>query len=158
MEREEWVPQASVCPGSGGPNDHVSSRRNPVCAQTKSLLRQGVKARPNRLYAIAYDCPIRRTTATLPLPSPCPRAATGHLITISALPQADGLYDPRYEHDACGVAMIARLDNQPDHGVIHRALTALDNLEHRGAEGADIRTGDGAGILVQVPDAFFREV
>jgi glutamate synthase (NADPH/NADH) large chain/glutamate synthase (ferredoxin) len=79
-------------------------------------------------------------------------------MTISALPQADGLYDPRYEHDACGVAMIARLDNQPDHGVIHRALTALDNLEHRGAEGADIRTGDGAGILVQLPDAFFREV
>ncbi|MCW2986024.1 MAG: gltB, partial [Conexibacter sp.] len=79
-------------------------------------------------------------------------------MTISALPQADGLYDPRYEHDACGVAMVARLDNQPDHGVIHRALTALDNLEHRGAEGADIRTGDGAGILVQVPDAFFRAV
>ncbi|MCZ4492969.1 MAG: gltB, partial [Conexibacter sp.] len=79
-------------------------------------------------------------------------------MTISALPQADGLYDPRYEHDACGVAMVARLDNQPDHGVIVRALTALDNLEHRGAEGADVRTGDGAGILVQLPDAFFREV
>jgi glutamate synthase domain-containing protein 2/glutamate synthase domain-containing protein 1/glutamate synthase domain-containing protein 3 len=79
-------------------------------------------------------------------------------MTISRFPQADGLYDPRYEHDACGVAMVARLDNQPDHGVIHRALTALDNLEHRGAEGADIRTGDGAGILVQIPDAFFRQV
>jgi glutamate synthase domain-containing protein 2/glutamate synthase domain-containing protein 1/glutamate synthase domain-containing protein 3 len=79
-------------------------------------------------------------------------------MTISRIPQADGLYDPRYEHDACGVAMVARLDNQPDHGVIDRALTALDNLEHRGAEGADIRTGDGAGILVQIPDAFFREV
>ncbi|MDX6700704.1 MAG: glutamate synthase large chain, partial [Baekduia sp.] len=79
-------------------------------------------------------------------------------MTLSARPQADGLYDPRYEHDACGVAMVARLDNQPDHGVVHRALTALDNLEHRGAEGADIRTGDGAGILVQLPDAFFREV
>jgi glutamate synthase (NADPH/NADH) large chain/glutamate synthase (ferredoxin) len=79
-------------------------------------------------------------------------------MTISALPQADGLYDPRYEHDACGVAMVARLDNQPDHGVITRALTALDNLEHRGAEGADVRTGDGAGILTQVPDAFFRKV
>jgi glutamate synthase domain-containing protein 2/glutamate synthase domain-containing protein 1/glutamate synthase domain-containing protein 3 len=77
-------------------------------------------------------------------------------MTISALPQADGLYDPKNEHDACGVAMIARLDNQPDHGVITRALTALDNLEHRGAEGADVRTGDGAGILSQVPDAFFR--
>ncbi|HVW17407.1 MAG TPA: glutamate synthase large subunit [Solirubrobacteraceae bacterium] len=73
-------------------------------------------------------------------------------------PTADGLYDPRFEHDACGVAMIARLDNEPSHEVIERALTALDNLEHRGAEGADVRSGDGAGILVQVPDAFFRAV
>src|SRR3954471_22711476 len=71
-------------------------------------------------------------------------------------PQADGLYDPRYEHDACGVAMIARLDNEPRHEVVDKALTALDNLEHRGAEGADTKTGDGAGILLQVPDAFFR--
>ena len=73
-------------------------------------------------------------------------------------PQADGLYDPRYEHDACGVAMIARLDNEPSHDVVDKALTALDNLEHRGAEGADTKTGDGAGILVQLPDAFFRGV
>jgi glutamate synthase domain-containing protein 2/glutamate synthase domain-containing protein 1/glutamate synthase domain-containing protein 3 len=70
--------------------------------------------------------------------------------------QPDGLYDPRFEHDACGVAMVARLDNRPTHEVVHRALTALENLEHRGAEGADVRTGDGAGILVQIPDAFFR--
>jgi glutamate synthase domain-containing protein 2/glutamate synthase domain-containing protein 1/glutamate synthase domain-containing protein 3 len=73
-------------------------------------------------------------------------------------PQADGLYDPRFEHDACGVAMVARLDNQPTHTVVARALEALDNLEHRGAEGADTTTGDGAGILVQLPDAFFRGV
>jgi glutamate synthase domain-containing protein 1 len=63
-------------------------------------------------------------------------------------PQADGLYDPSYEHDACGVAMVARLDNVPGHDVVAKALEALDNLEHRGAEGADIRTGDGAGLLV----------
>ena len=63
-------------------------------------------------------------------------------------PQADGLYDPRYEHDACGVAMVARLDNVPGHDVVVKALEALDNLEHRGAEGADIRTGDGAGLLM----------
>ncbi|WP_205697445.1 glutamate synthase large subunit [Conexibacter sp. SYSU D00693] len=74
------------------------------------------------------------------------------------LPQADGLYDPTYEHDACGVAMIAKLDNQPSHAVIVNALTALDNLEHRGAEGADVRTGDGAGILTQLPHEFFRSV
>ena len=73
-------------------------------------------------------------------------------------PKADGLYDPTYEHDACGVAMVARLDNQPTHEVVVRALEALDNLEHRGAEGADNRTGDGAGILTQLPDAFFRGV
>ena len=71
---------------------------------------------------------------------------------------AEGLYDPRYEHDACGVAMVARLDNEPRHDVIVKALEALDNLEHRGAEGADVRTGDGAGILVQLPHAFFRGV
>ena len=73
-------------------------------------------------------------------------------------PQADGLYDPTFEHDACGVAMVARLDNRPTHDVVRLALEALDNLEHRGAEGADVRTGDGAGILVQLPDAFFRGV
>jgi len=79
-------------------------------------------------------------------------------MTNFARPQADGLYDPTYEHDACGVAMVARLDNQPSHEVIVNALTALDNLEHRGAEGADVRTGDGAGILTQLPHAFFRSV
>jgi glutamate synthase (NADPH/NADH) large chain/glutamate synthase (ferredoxin) len=76
--------------------------------------------------------------------------------SINQPPQADGLYDPRFEHDACGVAMVARLDNVPTHDVVDRALVALDNLEHRGAEGADVRTGDGAGILVQMPDAFLR--
>src|SRR5271170_99838 len=71
-------------------------------------------------------------------------------------PQAVGLYDPRYEHDACGVGMVARLDNRPTHEVVQRALRALENLEHRGAAGADARTGDGAGILMQLPDGFFR--
>src|ERR1700678_4305924 len=71
-------------------------------------------------------------------------------------PPAVGLYHPRHEHDACGVGMVARLDNQPTHQVVRRALTALENLEHRGAAGADPRTGDGAGILMQMPDAFFR--
>ena len=67
-----------------------------------------------------------------------------------------GLYDPAYEHDACGVAFVARLDARPSHETVQRALTALGNLEHRGAEGADAKTGDGAGITVQIPDAFFR--
>src|SRR3954454_16883664 len=73
-------------------------------------------------------------------------------------PKADGLYDPRYEHDACGVALVARLDNRPTHDVVDKALTALENLEHRGAAGADKHTGDGAGMLVQMPDRFLRGV
>jgi glutamate synthase domain-containing protein 2/glutamate synthase domain-containing protein 1/glutamate synthase domain-containing protein 3 len=71
-------------------------------------------------------------------------------------PTAVGLYDPRYEHDACGVGMVARLDNVPTHEVIARAVTALENLEHRGASGADAHTGDGAGILMQIPDELLR--
>jgi len=73
-------------------------------------------------------------------------------------PKAVGLYDPRFEHDACGVGMVARLDNRPTHEVISRAITALENLEHRGASGADPRTGDGAGILMQMPDELLRAV
>jgi glutamate synthase domain-containing protein 2/glutamate synthase domain-containing protein 1/glutamate synthase domain-containing protein 3 len=71
-------------------------------------------------------------------------------------PQAVGLYDPTFEHDACGVGMVAKLDNEPTHEVIAQALTALENLEHRGASGADPCTGDGAGILMQIPDELFR--
>jgi glutamate synthase domain-containing protein 2/glutamate synthase domain-containing protein 1/glutamate synthase domain-containing protein 3 len=75
---------------------------------------------------------------------------------IKQPPQAVGLYDPRFEHDACGVGMVARLDNTPTHEVISRAMTALENLEHRGATGADPCTGDGAGILMQMPDELLR--
>jgi glutamate synthase domain-containing protein 2/glutamate synthase domain-containing protein 1/glutamate synthase domain-containing protein 3 len=71
-------------------------------------------------------------------------------------PTAVGLYDPRFEHDACGVGMVARLDNEATHEVIARAIAALENLEHRGASGADPRTGDGAGILMQIPDEMLR--
>ena len=69
-----------------------------------------------------------------------------------------GLYDPAFEHDACGVAFVARLDGVPSHEVVRRGIQALENLEHRGAAGADPLTGDGAGILMQLPDAFFRAV
>jgi glutamate synthase domain-containing protein 2/glutamate synthase domain-containing protein 1/glutamate synthase domain-containing protein 3 len=67
-----------------------------------------------------------------------------------------GLYDPAYEHDACGVAFVARLDGQASHETVRRALEALSNLEHRGASGADADSGDGAGIMIQLPDALFR--
>ena len=65
-----------------------------------------------------------------------------------------GLYDPTYEHDACGVAFVAHLGAPASHEVISRALWALEHLEHRGAEGAD-DTGDGAGLLIQIPHEFF---
>src|SRR5689334_4873724 len=71
---------------------------------------------------------------------------------------AQGLYDPRFEHDACGVAFVATLSGVASHEIVHQALTALRNLEHRGAAGAETNSGDGAGILLQVPDRFFREV
>ena len=72
--------------------------------------------------------------------------------------QADGLYDPRYEHDACGVAVVARLDNRPTNEVVALGIEAVANLEHRGAAGADPETGDGAGLLIQIPDEFLRAV
>ena len=71
--------------------------------------------------------------------------------------EAVGLYDPAFEHDACGIAFVARPDGARSHETIVHALRALENLEHRGAAGADADTGDGAGILVQMPDAFLRE-
>jgi glutamate synthase (NADPH) large chain len=75
-----------------------------------------------------------------------------------APPGANGLYDPSNEHDACGIALVAKLWGEASHAVVEKALDALENLEHRGAEGADPNTGDGAGILLQIPDAFFRAV
>jgi glutamate synthase domain-containing protein 2/glutamate synthase domain-containing protein 1/glutamate synthase domain-containing protein 3 len=73
-----------------------------------------------------------------------------------APPGATGLYDPANEHDACGIALVAKLHGEASHAVVEKALDALENLEHRGAEGADPNTGDGAGILLQIPDAFLR--
>jgi glutamate synthase (NADPH/NADH) large chain len=70
----------------------------------------------------------------------------------------DGLYDSRFEHDACGVGFVADLSARGGHGVVASALRVLCNLEHRGAAGADPDTGDGAGILTQIPDDFFRAV
>lgn len=67
-----------------------------------------------------------------------------------------GLYNPAYEHDACGVAMVADMHGRRSRDIVDKAITALVNLEHRGAQGAEPNTGDGAGILIQVPDAFLR--
>ena len=79
------------------------------------------------------------------------------LMTMPGRP-AEGLYDPAYEHDACGVAFVAQLSGIASHDIIAKGLTALENLDHRGATGADPAAGDGAGMLMQVPDRFLREV
>ncbi|AMM11568.1 glutamate synthase large subunit [Streptomyces albidoflavus] len=76
---------------------------------------------------------------------------------MDARPAQQGLYDPRNEHDACGVGFVATLTGEPSHTLVDQALTVLRNLEHRGATGSEPDSGDGAGILTQVPDAFLRE-
>jgi glutamate synthase (NADPH/NADH) large chain len=77
---------------------------------------------------------------------------------FSAQPMNQGLYNRGFEHDACGVALVATMRGSAGHDIIDHGLTALRNLEHRGATGADPLVGDGAGILTQIPDAFLREV
>lgn len=68
-----------------------------------------------------------------------------------------GMYDRNFEHDACGVGLVANLDNVASHDIVTRGLTVLKRLMHRGATGNDPETGDGAGLLLQIPDAFFRK-
>ena len=68
--------------------------------------------------------------------------------------QNKDLYDQAYEHDACGVGLLADLNGNKTHQLVADALTMLENMRHRGAEGADSRTGDGAGIMVQIPHEF----
>ena len=77
---------------------------------------------------------------------------------FNGFPVRQGMYNPAFEKDACGLAMVATLRGTPGHDIVEAALTALRNLEHRGAIGSDAGTGDGAGILTQMPDAFLREV
>ncbi|MDQ0379588.1 glutamate synthase large subunit [Amycolatopsis thermophila] len=79
-------------------------------------------------------------------------------MTRHSVRKPEGLYDAQYEHDACGVAFVADMTGRRSHDIVSKALTALRNLEHRGARGAEPETGDGAGILIQVPDEFFRAV
>jgi glutamate synthase (ferredoxin) len=71
------------------------------------------------------------------------------------LPRASGLYDPRFEHDACGVGFVARLSGQPGHDIVAKAVEAVANLSHRGAVAADGKSGDGSGVLTQIPRRLF---
>ncbi|MEU6129137.1 glutamate synthase large subunit [Saccharopolyspora sp. NPDC047091] len=77
-------------------------------------------------------------------------------MVFSAFPAAQGLYDPASEHDSCGVAMVADVQGRRSHGIVADAMTALANLDHRGAAGAEPTSGDGAGVLLQLPDELLR--
>ena len=77
---------------------------------------------------------------------------------FSAMPKAQGLYDPDNEADSCGVAMVTDIKGRRSHGIVADGLTALEHLEHRGAAGAEPNSGDGAGILLQLPVELLREV
>jgi glutamate synthase (NADPH) large chain len=74
------------------------------------------------------------------------------------VPEKQGLYDPQFEHDACGVGFVANIKGKKSHEIVAQALTILANLDHRGAVGCEHNTGDGAGILLQMPDSFLRKV
>src|SRR5688572_1859594 len=76
---------------------------------------------------------------------------------VGALPPKQGLYDPQFEHDACGVGFLVNIKGKKSHKVIKDALQILLNLDHRGACGCEANTGDGAGILIQMPDKFLRK-
>ena len=78
-------------------------------------------------------------------------------INPSGLPTAHGLYDPRFEHDACGVSFVADIKGRASHDIVMRGLGALCNMEHRGAVAADGKSGDGAGVLTQLPLALNQE-
>src|SRR6478735_7907689 len=78
------------------------------------------------------------------------------LVPHALPPSARGLYDPRHEHDACGVGLVVDAKGRRSHDIVRHALRVLINLEHRGACGCEANTGDGAGILIQMPDRFFR--
>ena len=79
-------------------------------------------------------------------------------IVAGGPPAAQGLYDPRFEHDACGVSFVVHMKGERSHRIVNHGVGALCNMDHRGAAGAEVNTGDGAGILLQVPDRFLREV
>jgi glutamate synthase (ferredoxin) len=77
-------------------------------------------------------------------------------MTNYSIPKKQGLYDPAFEHDACGMGFVVNIKGEKSHDIIDEALTILENLSHRGASCADENTGDGAGIMVQIPHEFFK--
>jgi glutamate synthase domain-containing protein 2/glutamate synthase domain-containing protein 1/glutamate synthase domain-containing protein 3 len=88
---------------------------------------------------------------------PNPRIHKQDVVHSNGLPERSGLYDPQLEHDACGMGFVANIRGEKSHDVILKGIEVLENLNHRGAAGCDPCTGDGAGLLLQVPDGFFRK-
>ena len=76
----------------------------------------------------------------------------------TGLPPKQGLYDPWFEHDACGVGFVVDIKGRRSHQILQQALQVLRNLDHRGASGSEPNTGDGAGVLIQMPHAFLKDV
>src|SRR5512141_2672280 len=74
------------------------------------------------------------------------------------LPDKTGLYDPQFEHDSCGVGFVVNIKGKRSHAIVEQGLEILNRLAHRGAVGADPKTGDGAGILLQLPHSFIKAV
>ncbi len=120
----------------------------------------------NDICSRASDVPgeqsARSTTPTerpvVPYPSSAGAPAVSGAPAAPGPPGAQGLYHPDQEHDACGVAFVADIAGRAAHDIVEQGLTALRNLDHRGASGSEPDSGDGAGILVQMPDAFLRSV
>jgi glutamate synthase (ferredoxin) len=78
-------------------------------------------------------------------------------MTFTKMPEKQGLYSPEFEHDACGMGIVSHIKGRKSHQIVEQALEVLVNLSHRGASGSEENTGDGAGILIQLPDNFLRQ-
>src|SRR6476660_6849495 len=100
----------------------------------------------------------QKAIGTKPMPPPQSTTSRQARARLVGPPAKQGLYDPQFEHDACGVGFLVNIKGRKSHDIIGQALRILLNLDHRGACGCEANTGDGAGILIQTPDKFFRTV
>jgi glutamate synthase (NADPH/NADH) large chain len=123
-----------------------------LCVTTPNLLPEGRKMTKKMDAEIAAATMTTDCSTPAEIATPAVEQSFGRRV-----PEKQGLYDPRNEHDGCGVGFVAHMKGQKSHQIVKDGLFILENLTHRGAVGADPLMGDGAGILVQIPDKFFRE-
>src|ERR1700759_3158644 len=100
---------------------------------------------------LVYDYPLQGK------PPPLGESTDSLSKTMNGIPPKQGLYDPAFEKDACGTGFVVDIQGRKSHKIVQQALQALDNLRHRGACGCEENTGDGAGILMQIPHAFLKQ-